>query len=502
MKVVHQVQNFLSNANVLGVSLLSKKRHVITVQTDCSFEDPETEGEILESVEVSLVTGRGRIPTFPSRRTRWSSRKKESTTNGFIHSLHNACEAGTPNTLCCRDTSSFASRHDGSGSTALESIQDVASMSTSSSTGSCSRVRSGSSNDMSGSGSASTQSSVRKPPRAILARRSPAHATSSDSVVSNIRPFAGSSTEEVQQTCDFVRPGHCDFVEPVYPGRKRDRTSNETRELLRWRQVPPESLLVRSSQNGKNRMKESFVGDLYECLGVDMIESPHRLQKFSTRVVLPEVEEVPNKPRDRWHAPDIFIVTLSIPLEKKKCLTLSFHFGMKAQTREILTQITNDSDSVPGNKDEESLVNAVRLFNSWCGQAPNDPAVQGRFKLIPYVENAEDMGIPGWISRWNGRPTRIKRTGKTGFLYTSEDDLTMDDSVMEMEISIHAFPWITKQAIDYLREKVFPKSLLTFGFLIEAREESDVPEMLIGLAQLGYPRANMAVPSDEFFETS
>lgn len=79
-----------------------------------------------------------------------------------------------------------------------------------------------------------------------------------------------------------------------------------------------------------------------------------------------------------------------------------------------------------------------------------------------------------------------------GFLY-------QHDNCLEMEVSFHPFPWATKQAIQYLREHVFQKLLLTFGFVIEGRDETELPETLIGLCQLCFPRSENAIPASEFF---
>ena len=69
--------------------------------------------------------------------------------------------------------------------------------------------------------------------------------------------------------------------------------------------------------------------------------------------------------------------------------------------------------------------------------------------------------------------------------------------VMEMEVSFHSFPWVTKKALVYLRESYFHKSLPVLGFVIEGREESELPEVLIGLCQLCHPKPKSALTWEE-----
>lgn len=189
------------------------------------------------------------------------------------------------------------------------------------------------------------------------------------------------------------------------------------------------------------------------------------------------------------------------PQDDGPSFTITMYFAMKPETRDILRRVTA-KDYRPSAADPKhaaassgrTYVNAVRLFDEWCRLSPDDPKFQGRFKVIPLVRNIQDLGLPGWIAHWNGKPVLITRAGKTGFVHHHpEQDCT------EMEISFHPFPWAARQVIQYLREHLPHKLLLTFGFLIEGRNESELPECLIGLGQLCFPKPKYAIPVDEFF---
>ncbi|KAL7574646.1 hypothetical protein ACA910_002995 [Epithemia clementina (nom. ined.)] len=300
---------------------------------------------------------------------------------------------------------------------------------------------------------------------------------------------------------------------------------------LQWCKVPGETLKVRSYQYCKTREKVPSPGELYQCLGVDFLDTPDRMAQMSTRVDLTNWMEHGHDSDDAettWHAPNLFVVTLSIPLDTKpngaeqsRCHTLTMYFGMTAETRNLLRRISavdgGEASSKSKANDDDGNNNpklkAVRLFNEWCKTAPTNPNVQGRFKFISHFANLDELGLPSWISKWSGKPVLIKRAGKTGFLYqqnettkrsvpspssSSPSSCLSINNVMEMEISLHPFPWLTKKALSYLTESFFHKALPVFGFVIEGREEAELPEVLIGLCQLCYPDSKTAMTWEDF----
>jgi hypothetical protein len=50
-----------------------------------------------------------------------------------------------------------------------------------------------------------------------------------------------------------------------------------------------------------------------------------------------------------------------------------------------------------------------------------------------------------------------------------------------------------------MHEHFFHKLIGTFGFVIEGRAEDELPEVVIGLAQVCYPNPSDAVQSHDFF---
>ena len=57
-----------------------------------------------------------------------------------------------------------------------------------------------------------------------------------------------------------------------------------------------------------------------------------------------------------------------------------------------------------------------------------------------------------------------------------------------------------KQAITYLKEQYFKHLLINFAFLIEGRNESELPEYLLGdVMILCYADPNCVIPDIDFF---
>eukprot|EP00977_Amphora_coffeiformis_P017163 scaffold5479_cov199-Amphora_coffeaeformis.AAC.102 len=345
------------------------------------------------------------------------------------------------------------------------------------------------------------------------------------------RPLAGSSTRRIED--DNCLQGDEESIVGENKHGSASFLDNEDEEsfsscpqkTISWRRIPGHTIRVRSANYVHDKVKVPSPGELYECVYVDFLESADRIPNVSSRVRIPteqmgggggraeeenlRTENFRNHP---WHAPDVFVLSLSLPVAPYvlgnnstggPSYTISMYYRMKDETRDILKRIYSegdDNDEVEGHGDDgeqRPLYNAVRLFDQWCLRSLlDDKKFMSRFKLITSIANFETLGIPKYISCWNGKPVLIKRPGTTGFLYQNNSN----PHCMEMEISFHPFPWATKKAIRYLCDNALPYSLLNFGFVIEGRNETELPEALVGLCQLCYPKAERAVPSETFFE--
>ncbi|GAX23617.1 hypothetical protein FisN_12Hh189 [Fistulifera solaris] len=328
----------------------------------------------------------------------------------------------------------------------------------------------------------------------------------------NVMPFVGGLDRELpskgvaraEKTKGFVPQAGSTTVRIENPS---DPPVNEKNEhFVGWKVDRGDSLLVRSHGYLSTKKKIPSPGELYDCIHMDAFESPHRYPDMGARVQLPEVKHDDGDIKKTWRAPDIFIVSIALPTDPPKLgssssdgggYTITAYFRMKQETRDILKRVTAegyDASSEKVDDPQKSQVNAVRLFEEWCRRAPTDGKFQSRFKIVPNAHNLKEIGMPGWIAKYNGTPFLIKRPGQTGFLF-SHPEL----SCMEFDVSLHVFPYLAKQAICFMKESFFRKTLVTFGFVIEGRTDDELPECLIGLFQLCYPDPKYAIQAADFF---
>eukprot|EP00531_Pseudo-nitzschia_arenysensis_P000460 CAMPEP_0116147914 /NCGR_PEP_ID=MMETSP0329-20121206/18040_1 /TAXON_ID=697910 /ORGANISM="Pseudo-nitzschia arenysensis, Strain B593" /LENGTH=1026 /DNA_ID=CAMNT_0003643937 /DNA_START=226 /DNA_END=3306 /DNA_ORIENTATION=- len=309
----------------------------------------------------------------------------------------------------------------------------------------------------------------------------------------NFVPPAGSTSMKIENPKDLPTK---DGV--IFPG---------------WMEVDASDLMIRGVGYKTNKTKVPCPNSLYRCVELDIFESKARVPDMAGRVILPTVNfDDGDKPKT-WNAPDQFVITVALPTDPPKLYggsanngggyTITMYCVMRQETRDILRRVTAEGyNPAADNSDNEaskgdpnkSMVNAAKLFDEWCRRAPSDDNWMARFKVVPQGNNLAEIGLPAWISNYNGKPFLIKRPGTTGFLYRHPDK-----SCMEFDVSLHPFPYLAKQGICYMKDGFFKKILATLAFCIEGRADDELPECLIGLFQLCYPNPIHATQAEDFF---
>lgn len=293
-------------------------------------------------------------------------------------------------------------------------------------------------------------------------------------------PVAGSSAIELENTDD-------------------DPVNAAGEHFAGWRKVPGNLLKVRAHGYSATKEKIPSPGELYDCVAVDVFESPQRYPDMAPRVQLPKAED--DAGVKTWRSPDLFIISIALPTDPPKMgksssdgggYTVTMYYKLKECTRALLRRLTSEDDDGPDLNDPR--MNAVRLWEEWIRRAPTDPKFMARFKVVPLAHNLAEIGMPGWISKYNGKPFLIKRAGVTGFMHTHPHL-----SCVEFDISLHPFPYLAKQAICFMKDSYFKKVLVTFGFVIEGRSDDELPETVIGCMQLCYPDPQYAIQAKDFF---
>mmetsp|Transcript_9042 Transcript_9042/g.16424 ORF Transcript_9042/g.16424 Transcript_9042/m.16424 type:complete len:585 (+) Transcript_9042:185-1939(+) len=219
---------------------------------------------------------------------------------------------------------------------------------------------------------------------------------------------------------------------------------------------------------GYKQHKKKAPGEepLYELIALDVFKTPSRVDgiyqyvNFPTDVIDTKHPEVPS----------LFVVNCQFPREKQNVFaegdgpgaSVVFYFAIKQSTVDDLHS---------GNPSAK-----VKLFSEWCRIAPDDPTFRARFKAMGFIDKIERFGLPYMCAKYNGKPVLIK---KTGTVYRGPNN-----AYIEMDVNIHNFSYPCRQALTSTLKPMFKEMIMRVGFVIEGQEDHELPECLLGNAEL------------------
>jgi hypothetical protein len=102
--------------------------------------------------------------------------------------------------------------------------------------------------------------------------------------------------------------------------------------------------------------------------------------------------------------------------------------------------------------------------------------------VICSSSNLSDIGVPSAINAYNGKPILIRKTGT----------IFRGDNYLEKDIHVHKFANMAKQSI-YLLSSRCSKLYMQIGFVIEGRENSELPETLCACIGLNLPQDELTM---------
>ena len=286
------------------------------------------------------------------------------------------------------------------------------------------------------------------------------------------RPIAGETTQQVQT----MHESH---------------SHEKQKEMITWMVGDPSIIQLRGQDYLTTKQKFPSATSLYELVELDAFDSDEHVTDVGQRFQFPGFDY---GEEGNWCAPDTLIISFALPTTAPKLgrsgsdgkgYIVCGYYRIRAEVRKALEIISNvNYDEAERNRrlqdlfptsEERVLVNGVKLWEKWCRTSGSDPEMQKRLKFIPRGENLKELGVPSWICRYNGKPMLIKRPGETSFVFSHPDERTL-----EIDVNLHPLPFMFKQAMSYLKDHYFGRMLMTFGFVIEGREEDELPEVLLG----------------------
>ena len=245
-----------------------------------------------------------------------------------------------------------------------------------------------------------------------------------------------------------------------------------------WCRCDPTAFNVRCGPNySKFKKKTASAMALYEPFAVDTFCARKNVDHIAKFLTLPGVQDI-----DTHHpaVPPIMIVQMQLPTESPPLFgsvedgpgwAVVFYFKITADTCKQLQDLSVASP-------------AVKLFVKYCEKAEVDFAWRSRLKMIGCCSNLEELGVPAAIAAYNAKPVMIK---KSGSIYRGS-------SYLEVNINIHKWPTYVQKCIQYM----YSQSTLMYlqvGFVIEGRDDEDLPEAIFGCVAVNRPDEEQA----EFF---
>ena len=255
-----------------------------------------------------------------------------------------------------------------------------------------------------------------------------------------------------------------------------------------WSRAPGSTFRVRQvgyKHHGKKAVSEEA---FYECVSVDLFDTSSRVPCLADKVELP----APERLSPDSDIPSLFIVVAHIPSETGPMSVgpdADGHGYQMCIAFQLTERTVNDLSAMKqgGSCEREA---SLKLLKRWCSVAPEEPFAErkefGRFKVLAQVRNIDDVSIPSFAKRYNGKPALIR---KTGMLYRCGPS----GSYLNMDINVHAFGYMARSGLQSIFRD-FQDFILSVGFTVESRSDDELPECILGCFDLNHVDYNAAVP--------
>uniref|UniRef100_A0A7S2MX10 Protein ENHANCED DISEASE RESISTANCE 2 C-terminal domain-containing protein n=1 Tax=Helicotheca tamesis TaxID=374047 RepID=A0A7S2MX10_9STRA len=216
----------------------------------------------------------------------------------------------------------------------------------------------------------------------------------------------------------------------------------------------------------KKKTKAPSGSALYELVSMDFIQAETFLKDAKDAIELPSIPGVTDVETGNEFVPPMLVVNSWLPTKDHGPLS---NGKLEKPSYICVIVFAIEQWVVEELKDIDNASPAVKLLAEWCREAETNVEFRGRFKAIGLVEEMEKMGIPGFITQYNGKPTLITKSG----------NFTRHEKYIEMAINVHLWAYVARKGMLTLLPS-FAKLLINVGFTIEGRSDMELPEVLLG----------------------
>lgn len=248
-----------------------------------------------------------------------------------------------------------------------------------------------------------------------------------------------------------------------------------------WRQGDAANTCVRTKGYTRTKIKEPSLPALYTLAACDCFHSPYKIDDMKSYVQ--GLDSHASAPTAHPDIPALLIVNVQMPnmsppmkaAGNGPTIHVTLYFTASDPLREWARQLalTEDTTGTQSLLDAE-IPPSVRLLAEWCRESETNGEIRGRFKIIGDVRNADVVGLPSFCKKFNGKPILV---------YAKESSFRRDTvrGIAELDCNGHNFSFLGRQAL-WATYTSWAGADLQVGVLLEGREDSELPEHLLGAA--------------------
>ena len=103
----------------------------------------------------------------------------------------------------------------------------------------------------------------------------------------------------------------------------------------------------------------------------------------------------------------------------------------------------------------------------------HDTDVKERFKLLCKCENIKELGLGGFIEKYNGKPA----------LCTKSASIFVGGDYVEIDVNLFRYAYVTKKALQHVLPRIGEMDLHA-AVTLEGRDDDELPEQVLLTARI------------------
>lgn len=228
-------------------------------------------------------------------------------------------------------------------------------------------------------------------------------------------------------------------------------------------------------QPGKRSKKAPSAAPLFDCVGMDLLHSPKKLEHVMSKM------KIPDKLKGTYicGVPTVLVINIMTPAYMKlrgpfdgEGMNTVMYFVMNKRGREQM-----ETDSCPG------VVLFKKFIEKW-----KTGNYHARLKCIPFVANPKDLQLGSFLSKfmkvYNRKPWL---TGPKFHTFYEEKE----KGYLEVDVDIHRFCMVarkvSKKAMD-----VVEKMITDVSFVVQGEQDEELPEQVLGAVRINRVNPSLA----------